>query len=932
VCGLNHAKPHYNDFVQAFEAWVPHFRAAALPTPVSIFLLSGAYKEGIKRIDRNDDLPSAASQRTPQAKQPEKNHRKNMDAPKDTNDEKLVYDTIGGKVRPLHRKDLVIKTSPETPCYVMQTLNISGIDVLTFYDSGANNNLVNNRVALEAGFRLLSRNVIRFGVAGGGTVDSDCGQYAAILGPDRNGDYHDVECQGVDTITGVFPRFDLIPLHEMAARYLPGHGPNLPPEIGGDEVKLMIGIRSTQLAPKLVLTLPGGLCVYQSVFADIWRSDYCFGGPHAIFTEAYNKARDVRHAGVAQVIFSELAMAYLESPRTFLTEKQYTGCERDACEAIESAVSPSEPDCDKFTTEELELVSEVVPTAPPSEGSSEDHFPTCLHFLECNDDKFVTKELEPVSEVVPTAPPREGSSEDHLPTGLRFLECNEPDINCFEPSAPCSGAPKDPQLQVGGAGQMSALSRPVKRADNQPTSKPTSAHECSALLQDEALPTSGGCAVNKPSIASDGGCGDGPHLQRPVAFSCWPAVVETPESKAASALKSFSFKSSVHCPGNPMNPQLQVGDARQMLAPSWPSKTDSSKPDSDIGQHSKGEDTQSANKQGSPSGCHSNQVDCNTGNDTDDSDVKQATRLRQRRQTRAVRQWKQRVKAAEKRKRAAAAARAKAATREKEVSFLASQFRMLATNINRFVKTALKAVKARPPYSNAGRRAPQLHATRNTNLNPVIRTGLLLLKSLQKPGSATNSPAPASEAATSNQTSSLEKPVMLERSTTTASVTPESPAEQLSRIRTETVGVQAEEVRSCTVLETSDPHLHVRPASEAHSSPSVSTGGVLLIAQDNASDFAITPAPVAVIAIARSFEIAASISAPKFVPLPPVDDEGWSGVEHKPDKTSADGRTVGGGQDMAGLSGSPVEGGRGGREFLPARRKLLAPTLALPDY
>jgi hypothetical protein len=290
------------------------------------------------------------------------------------------------------------------------------------------------------------------------------------------------------------------------------------------------------------------------------------------------------------------------------------------------------------------------------------------------------------------------------------------------------------------------------------------------------------------------------------------------------------------------------------------------------------------------------------------------------------------VKAAEKRKRAAAAARAKAATREKEVSFLASQFRMLATNINRFVKTALKAVKARPPYSNAGRRAPQLHATRNTNLNPVIRTGLLLLKSLQKPGSATNSPAPASEAATSNQTSSLEKPVMLERSTTTASVTPESPAEQLSRIRTETVGVQAEEVRSCTVLETSDPHLHVRPASEAHSSPSVSTGGVLLIAQDNASDFAITPAPVAVIAIARSFEIAASISAPKFVPLPPVDDEGWSGVEHKPDKTSADGRTVGGGQDMAGLSGSPVEGGRGGREFLPARRKLLAPTLALPDY
>ncbi len=133
---------------------------------------------------------------------------------------------------------------------------------------------MNNQVAVEAGFRLLSRNTIRFGVAGGGAVDSDCGQYAAILGPDRNGDYHDVECQGVDTITGVFPRFDLMPLHETGARHLPGQCPNLPPMIGGDEVKLLISIRSTQLAPKLVLTLPGGLCVYRSMFTDVWRSEY----------------------------------------------------------------------------------------------------------------------------------------------------------------------------------------------------------------------------------------------------------------------------------------------------------------------------------------------------------------------------------------------------------------------------------------------------------------------------------------------------------------------------------------------------------------------------------------------------------------------------------------------------------------------------------
>ncbi len=107
---------------------------------------------------------------------------------------------------------------------------------------------------------------------------------------------------------------------------------------------------------------------------------------------------------------------------------------------------------------------------------------------------------------------------------------------------------------------------------------------------------------------------------------------------------------------------------------------------------------------------------------------------------------------------------------------------------------------------------------------------------------------------------------------------------------------------------------------------------MLLVAQDNASDITTTPAPVAVTAIASSFETEATISAPKFVPLPPVDDEGWSGVERTPNMTSADGRTVGGGQDMPGLSSFPIVGGRGGKEFLSTARKLLAPTLALPDY
>ncbi len=83
-------------------------------------------------------------------------------------------------MHPLHYKDAVTKTPSETPCY----------------NSSANNNLVNNQVVIEAGFRLLNCTIICFGIAGGGTVDSDCGQQSAILGPDRNSDIMTLSARG----------------------------------------------------------------------------------------------------------------------------------------------------------------------------------------------------------------------------------------------------------------------------------------------------------------------------------------------------------------------------------------------------------------------------------------------------------------------------------------------------------------------------------------------------------------------------------------------------------------------------------------------------------------------------------------------------------------------------------------------------------------
>ncbi len=84
-----------------------------------------------------------------------------------------------------------------------------------------------------------------------------------------------------------------------------------PQEIGGAPDKLLIGIRSTQLAPVLEFTLPSGLCVYESKFRDVYGATLCFGGPHEVFTKGYKQAGFRVTTGMLQVLFAESASAYM---------------------------------------------------------------------------------------------------------------------------------------------------------------------------------------------------------------------------------------------------------------------------------------------------------------------------------------------------------------------------------------------------------------------------------------------------------------------------------------------------------------------------------------------------------------------------------------------------------------------------------------------
>ena len=227
----------------------------------------------------------------------------------------MVYDTITGDPRSLTHKDYVNRTSMEVAFYAMQTVRIWNQDVLMFYDSGSNAPLIEGTLAKQLRLDVLASECIPVGALGGKTSWSEFGAYTVTLGPDMNGECHELEMQGIPAITSVIPKVDLQELLDDAKCVLP-QGTHMPMKIGGTNAQILVGIKSTQLGPKLVHTLPNGLGIYESVIYDVYQSNICFSGLHAIFTQAYRKVG--MSTNYVQVLFTEMARAYMDSPKTLV--------------------------------------------------------------------------------------------------------------------------------------------------------------------------------------------------------------------------------------------------------------------------------------------------------------------------------------------------------------------------------------------------------------------------------------------------------------------------------------------------------------------------------------------------------------------------------------------------------------------------------------
>jgi hypothetical protein len=338
-----------------------------------------------------------------------------------------AYNTSNGRSEVLHQLATarVVRQSADAAFYLMQTLQIGAAQVLTFYASGANGNLIDGSLAESLGLTVLDDTPATVTVVGGGSISTKYGTYCCILGPDSSNQYHELELQGIESITKPYPPIDLSSLVVEASSFLPNQA--WPTQIGGCDVQLLIGIKNTLLVPRVKFVLPNGLAIYESALIDVFGSRLCFGGPHALFKEVY-RSRGGNYNSL-EAILTETASAYRQSPWTFICKEEPSSKDGVMALVLELQTPPPKqeaptnvenqeglalpdresqakgPDAPLVEAPSLEVMltsvehQETEPELPTASDKGDCDFPTCDHPLHQGHPIEVHKSIIPLTKL-----------------------------------------------------------------------------------------------------------------------------------------------------------------------------------------------------------------------------------------------------------------------------------------------------------------------------------------------------------------------------------------------------------------------------------------------------------------------------------------------------------------------------------------------------
>ena len=91
----------------------------------------------------------------------------------------------------------------------MQTLKIDELDCLVMYDSGANTNMIEGRVAEFLDLPIVDQSPTTIAGIVDTKVRTDFGTYKICLGPDQEGCYHDIVAHGASRLAAKMPEYPL---------------------------------------------------------------------------------------------------------------------------------------------------------------------------------------------------------------------------------------------------------------------------------------------------------------------------------------------------------------------------------------------------------------------------------------------------------------------------------------------------------------------------------------------------------------------------------------------------------------------------------------------------------------------------------------------------------------------------------------------------
>lgn len=258
-----HTKPSNDDIIKALEEYVPKFKSIQVKVPVNI-----ACHFQVLQTSKSNNKPKPVTK----------------SRPVDSEESVPSFNTRSGILENPKKSD-VIKEVDEDSISIMQLLNIQGKSVLVLFDSGANQNLIDGPLAEELKIKVISEEPSAIGVVSGGQIWTEYGQYQLAIGPTSAGKFFEIKAQGISAVTGIFPKYNLSEVNKDVRESADFDKDQiLPSYIGGDKIKILIGLKNAQIEPTFLFSLECGLGVYRSPFTDMFGSNICFGGPHRSFS------------------------------------------------------------------------------------------------------------------------------------------------------------------------------------------------------------------------------------------------------------------------------------------------------------------------------------------------------------------------------------------------------------------------------------------------------------------------------------------------------------------------------------------------------------------------------------------------------------------------------------------------------------------------